>query len=221
MVIYHLVLILHTEQSLMTINRAIIISLIISVLVHFGGCTKPPPRHVNNICSIFLQYPSWYWASQQTEKDWGIPIPVQMAIIHQESRFTADAKPPRTKLLWIIPWKRPSTSYGYTQALETTWENYRNHRGGGRARDEFSDATDFIGWYSQVAYDRAGISKGDAFHLYLAYHEGVGGYIRRTYQSKTWLVNVAKKVNRKAALFNRQLNSCQSKLPTKPWYRFW
>ena len=193
--------------------------LLSAVMLQFTSCTKPPPRHANNICSIFIQYPSWYWASQKTQREWGVPIPVQMAIIHQESRFTADAKPPRTKLLWIIPWKRPSTSYGYTQALKTTWDNYQKHQGKRRNRDEFSDATDFIGWYSQTAYDRAAIPKNDALRLYLAYHEGVGGYMRKTYLQKQWLINVAKKVDRNSALFTRQLQACESILAKKPWYR--
>jgi hypothetical protein len=186
-----------------------------------AGCIQPQPRYVNNICSIFIQYPSWYWAAQETKRRWGVPIPVQMAIIHQESRFTADAKPPRTKLLWVIPWKRPSSSYGYTQALETTWKRYRAHRGGRGARDEFSDASDFIGWYAHLSQQRAGISKADAFHLYLAYHEGISGYRRGTYRRKPWLINVAKKVNRRALIFSRQLAACQAKLPRKPWYQIW
>lgn len=217
MVIYPLACIQEIRMKIKTIAN----TLLLVALLQIAACTKSPPRHVNNICSIFLQYPTWYWATQEAESQWGIPIPVQMAIIHQESRFNGTAKPPRTRLLWIIPWKRPSTSYGYTQALEITWENYRNHRGGRRKRDAFEDATDFIGWYSQVANDRAGISKRDAFHLYLAYHEGVGGYIRGTYRNKQWLINVAKKVNRRALQFSRQLTACHSRLPQKPWYRFW
>jgi hypothetical protein len=32
-----------------------------------------------------------------------------MAIIHQESKFDPSARPQRTKLLWVIPWTRPSS----------------------------------------------------------------------------------------------------------------
>jgi len=143
-----------------------------------------------------------------------------MAIIHQESKFNAKAKPPRKKLLWVIPWKRPSSSYGYSQALKQTWENYKKDSGNsGADRDEFSDATDFIGWYSHQALKRCGIPKDNAYDLYLAYHEGFGGYKKGTYLRKGWLMNVAKKVNARANTYHRQLQACQNKLPKKPLWR--
>ena len=188
-----------------------------------AGCaTTPRPNNVNNVCSIFRQYPKWYWATKAVQKKWGVPIPVTMAVMHQESRFSAKAKPPRTKLLWIIPWKRPSSAYGYSQSLKGTWENYKNHSGNGWAdRDAFGDAADFIGWYAYQAKRKAGIPRNDAYKLYLAYHEGVGGYQRRTYLKKKWLIAVARKVKARANRYSSQLKSCESKLKRKPWYRFW
>ena len=195
---------------------------VIVLSICMAACTTAPPKDVNNICSIFKQYPKWYWATQDSEKAWGVPIPVQMAIIHQESHFNAKIKPPRTKLLWVIPWKRPSSSYGYSQALKETWENYQKSSGNhGADRDEFADAADFIGWYGYQAYKRLGINRGDAYKLYLAYHEGLGGYERKTYLKKQWLINVARKVKGRAATYQSQLSQCQSKLKKKPWYRFW
>lgn len=186
------------------------------------GCATPIPNNVDNICSIFRQYPNWYWATQDVSIRWNIPIPVQMAIMHQESRYNSVARPPRTKLLWIIPWKRPSSSYGYTQALDSTWRLYKKSTGKFLAsRDNFKDAVDFIGWYSNTAYKRARIPKTDAYKLYLAYHEGVGGYLKGTYRRKQWLVNVAKKVQRQAYRYKVQLSHCQSSLGKKPWYQIW
>lgn len=191
-------------------------------LLFLSSCVTPRPHAVDNICKIFRQYPKWYWATQNTEKKWGVPINVQMAIIHQESRFTAKAKPPRTKLLWVIPWKRPSSAYGYTQALKTTWDDYKrsNHRVVAR-RDGFADAADFIGWYANTAYRKAGISRHDAYRLYLAYHEGIGGYTRRTYAKKQWLIHVAKKVNSRSSIYKAQLAQCRRYLKSKPWYQIW
>ena len=191
-------------------------------LVFLGGCTKAPPSDVNDVCSIFRQYPKWYWATKDVQTRWKVPIPVQMAIMHQESRFNSVAKPPRTKLLWIIPWKRPSSAYGYTQALEGTWKHYKRDSGNYFvSRDDFSDATDFVGWYAYQAHKKAGIARSDPYRLYLAYHEGVGGYKRRTYLSKPWLMAVARKVKRRAAIFRAQLSRCEKHLGQKPWYRFW
>ncbi len=180
------------------------------------------PSDVNNICQIFKQYPGWYWDTEDVYTRWRVPISVQMAIIYQESKFHPIAKPPRTKLLWVIPWKRPSSAYGYTQALDGTWESYVKSSGNYLAsRSSFKDSVDFIGWYAYKAHKRAGISRNDAYRLYLAYHEGVGGYQRKTYLSKPWLVKVAHKVSRQSTLYDKQLASCRTSLERKPWYRFW
>src|ERR1044071_6541090 len=124
-----------------------------------------------------------------------------MAIIHQDSKFSATARPPRTKLFSVIPWKRPTSAYGYTQALRSTWAQYKNSEGGFlSSRNDFADGVDFIGWYAYQAYIRAHIPRMDAYRLYLAYHEGVGGYQRRTYLKKPWLILVARKVKARSQL---------------------
>jgi len=197
------------------------------LITHLSACTTTPrPRRLDNICAVFRQYPKWYWAAQNTQRRWGVPVSVQMAIIHQESRFTANAKPARRKLLWIIPWTRLSSSYGYTQALKMTWENYKKSTGryggiGGASRDNFADATDFIGWYVDTAHRKLGIPRNDAYKLYLSYHEGLGGYARKTYLRKTWLIHVARKVKARAATYRAQLYRCHASLKKKPWFRFW
>ena len=56
----------------------------------------------------------------RSEKN-GSSLPyVLMAFIHQESSFQAKIKPERKKLLGVIPWLRPSSSVGYSQALKNT-----------------------------------------------------------------------------------------------------
>ena len=176
------------------------------------ACVSKPPSDVNNVCSIFRQNPGWYSDAKDVERRWKIPVPVQMAIIHQESKFDARAKPSRTKLLGVIPWRRPSSASGYTQALQGTWKQYKQSGGSLFAsRNDFGDGVDFIGWYANQAHLKAGISRTDTYSLYLAYHEGVGGYQRKTYTKKTWLLAVARKVRAKAALYSLQLNSCKGK----------
>ena len=145
-----------------------------------------------------------------------------MAIIHQESKFNGKARPERTKLLWVIPWKRPSSAYGYTQALNGTWQRYKKAHGNlFTSRDDFGDGVDFIGWYANNAYIRAGIRRDDAYSLYLAYHEGVGGYLRKTYLKKRWLIAVARKVKAQSQLYEIQLASCEKSLNKKAWYKLW
>lgn len=182
------------------------------------GCASPPPSDVNNICNIFRQYPQWYHDSKDVEKRWKVPVPVQMAIIHQESKFDASAQPRRSRVLGVIPWKRPSTAYGYTQALRSTWDQYKRTNGWiWSSRQDFADGVDFIGWYANQASLKAGVSRSDAYSLYLAYHEGVGGYQRKSYLKKSWLVSVAHKVRARAALYSMQLNSCRRQIRSRSW----
>ena len=182
------------------------------------ACAPVPPNNAMNICKIYSQYPQWYFASQKTYKKWGVPPAVQMAIIYQESSYNAYAKPPREKLLWLIPWKRPTTAQGYAQATDGTWENYIKHTGNsGASRSDFADATDFIGWYASEAQKGLGISRDNAYQLYLAYHDGLHAH-HRTYQQQQWIMQIARKVERIAQLYSAQLARCQKSLPKKHWW---
>ncbi len=190
----------------------------ILMLLSASACTTPQPQNIDNICAIFRQYPSWYWAAQDAQKRWYTPISVLMAIIHQESGFNANAKPPRTHILWIIPWFRPSSSFGYAQALNQTWQRYENAIGKHASRNNFKDAINFIGWFTTQAHARAGISRTNAYGMYLAFHEGIGGFQRKTYLRKRWLIAVAHKVSLRSYIYHKQLLRCQRSLPRKPWY---
>jgi hypothetical protein len=181
--------------------------------VILAGCATIPPDNVENICDIFRERPSWYETAKNTSARWRVPIPVMMAIIHQESRFDGTAYPPRTTVLGFIPGPRPSTAYGYAQALSETWEIYVRETGNeGADRDDFEDAIDFVGWFCHRSYLRCRIPKTDAFRLYLAHHEGQDGYNRRSYARKQWLMAVARKVKRREMIYARQLNRCRNEL---------
>jgi hypothetical protein len=186
--------------------------LVIGLLVAFllGCAAPPPPKHLDNICSIFEEKEDWYEEADQSRKRWGVPISVMMAIMHQESKFESDVLPPRTTCCLILPGPRPSSAYGYSQALDMTWETYMAATGNwGADRDEFGDAIDFIGWYCNFSHVRCGIPLGDAYNQYLAYHEGQGGFSRRSYQKKPWLKGVAAKVKRRSGLYAAQLSKCE------------
>ncbi|MBF0127157.1 MAG: transglycosylase SLT domain-containing protein [Magnetococcales bacterium] len=176
-----------------------------------AGCaTVPHVQNVENACTIFQDQSGWYEKSLAAQKKWGVPIHIQLAIIHQESRFKHDAKPSRSRLFWFIPGPRPSTAFGYAQALDGTWEQYRKHTGvWGADRDDFGDAVDFIGWYVDQSHKKCGISKWDARLQYLAYHEGQRGYNNKTYNKKPWLLKVAQRVENNAARYRMQLTQCR------------
>ena len=145
-----------------------------------------------------------------------------MAFMRQESSFVATAKPPRKKILGVIPGPRSSDAYGYSQAKDDTWTWYERSSGRyGADRDDFDDAIDFVGWYNDVSHRTNGIAKDDSFRLYLAYHEGHGGYKRGTYRSKPWLITVAKKVDSQAKRYDQQLRACVDALESRGWRGWW
>lgn len=136
-----------------------------------------------------------------------------MAFMYQESTFRAKAKPPRSKLLGFIPWRRPSSAYGYAQAIDGTWRQYQRATGEyWRVRHDFSDATDFIHWYMKEATRVNKVSPSDANNLYLNYHEGTGGFARKTYQKKAWLVRAAENVQLRSQRYREQYRRCQDSL---------
>jgi len=186
------------------------------------GCATSPPSQTDNLCDIFREKSGWYEDARKSRSQWGVPISVMMAIMHQESRFVATAKPPRKKIFGFIPGPRPSDAYGYSQAKDDTWTWYQRSSGNyGADRDDFGDAIDFVGWYGNMSNKQNGIAKDDTFRLYLAYHEGHGGYAAKSYQSKGWLVDVARKVDRQANTYNSQLKGCVQELDQKKWWKLW
>lgn len=167
------------------------------------------PRNLDDACSIFDQRPAYQKAMQNTERTWGIPVHVQMATIYQESKFVGNARTPYQFALGVIPMGRQSSAYGYSQALDGTWTEYRRDTGnrGGR-RDDIKDATDFIGWYMAESSELLKISAADAGSQYLAYHEGRAGFARGDHRSKPWLRRIAREVDARAHLYEEQLLTC-------------
>ena len=178
--------------------------------IFITGCSSIP-QNTSNSCSIFSERYLWYKHAKKTEQKWGTPIYIQLAIIKMESDFDWLAKPPRQKLFKIIPFKRPSSSFGYSQAVKGTWEQYKNETGNKLAtRTRFKDSVDFIGWYTNKTESLLKISKKDAFRQYLAYHEGWGGY--KNYKNNQKVIVLAKKVQKQSNKYKSQLKKCQKRL---------
>ena len=180
------------------------------VIISISSCRHKVPNNINNICEIFSDKYRCQKYAKNSQNKWGTPIHVQMAILFQESGFKHDAKPDRKKVLGFIPWKRKSSAYGYAQVLTTTWNEYKKQtKNRGADRDSFKDAIDFVGWYTYETNKQIKVSKWDAYSQYLAYHEGRGGFTRKTYNSKKWLIDVAKKVDKNSRVYSAQLKTCQ------------
>ena len=100
----------------MKINKEILYILLFIIITNCSSI----PSNTKNSCSIFNERYLWYKHTKKVEKKWGTPIYVQLAIIKMESDFDWLAKPARKKIFKIIPYKRPSSSFGYSQAVKGT-----------------------------------------------------------------------------------------------------
>jgi len=190
-------------------SRPLSALIIVLLLASCGGGYKAPPRNLDNACSILAQRPKYKRAFRATQRKWGVPVHVQMAVIYQESKFRSDARTPHRYALGVIPMGRVSSAYGYSQALDGTWDEYKEAVGRRRAkRDDMRDAADFMGWYMTRSYERNGIALTDARNQYLAYHEGHTGYSRGSHRSKSWLLRVASQVEQRANTYSAQLRGC-------------
>ena len=181
--------------------------LVFSIL--FISACSSVPKNTSSSCSIFNERYLWYKHAKKTEEKWGTPIYVQLAIIKMESDFDWLAKPARQKIFKVIPFKRPSSSFGYSQAVKGTWEQYKKETGNKLAtRVRFKDSVDFIGWYTNKTENILKISKKDAFKQYLAYHEGWGNF--KNYKKNKKVIGLAKKVEKQSKIYKQQLLKCKN-----------
>ncbi len=191
---------------------------LIFILISLLSCSSIP-KNTSDSCSIFDEKYFWYKHTKKVEKKWGTPIYIQLAIIKMESDFDWLAKPGRTKIFKVIPYKRLSSSFGYSQAIKGTWEQYKKETGNKLAsRVRFKDSVDFIGWYTNKTETILKISKKDAFRQYLAYHEGWGNY--KNYKKKQKVILLAKKVQNQSNKYKKQLNKCENSLTTRKYILF-
>ena len=181
---------------------------LIIFLFLISACSSVP-QNTSNSCKIFDERYLWYKHSKKVEQKWGTPIHIQLAIIKMESDFDWLAKPPRQKLFKVIPFKRPSSSFGYSQAVKGTWEQYKNETGNKLAtRARFKDSVDFIGWYTNKTNSILKISLQDAFKQYIAYHEGWGNY--KHYKKNKKVINLATKVEKQSKIYKKQFSKCSN-----------
>ena len=177
------------------------------------------PQNTADGCSIFSEKYFWYKYAKKTESKWGVPIHIQLAFIKKESDFNWLAKPPRVKLFKVIPFKRPSSSFGYSQAVEGTWRQYKRETGNKLAtRARFKDSVDFIGWYVNKTTTLLKIPKNDAYRQYLAYYKGWGDY--KNYSKDNKAIIYARSVNETASKYRKQLTLCRKNLDKKKYIIF-
>lgn len=174
------------------------------------GCASAPPKNKHNACSLLWEKEEWLDPLMQASRKWGIPKHTILSIIYHESKFVADALPPRKRFLGIsFIGRRISSAYGYSQALDGTWEDYMRSTGKWYAsRTDFGDSVDFIGWYLNNAIRSLGISRYNAYELYLSYHQGINGFRKKSYVKKPAIKNYARKVQKTALTYKGQIRGC-------------
>jgi hypothetical protein len=188
------------------------------ILFIVSSCSSIP-SNTSNSCSIFEERYLWYKHIKKSEQKWGTPIYLQLAIIKMESGFDWLAKPPRKKIFKVIPYKRLSSSFGYSQAVKGTWQQYKIETGNKLARrTRFKDSVDFIGWYTSKSSQILKISKKDVFRQYIAYHEGWGNY--KNYKKNEKIINLAKRVEKQSNIYKKQLFDCKNSLSTRKYIIF-
>lgn len=203
----------HPSRCLRLLQAAVLIGLL-------SACATTPPAQPNNLCSMFEEKRGWHSAAVKASEKWGTSMHIPLAFMYQESAFRHKARPPRNKVLGFIPWRRASTAYGYAQVLDGTWREYIKATGEyWRVRHDFADATDFIHWYIREAERRNGVSRSDAFSLYLNYHEGPAGFSRKTHESKPWLIKVATGIQMRSQRYAAQYEGCRDDLNKGLWRR--
>jgi len=191
-------------------SRRFLLSILATVcLLTLAGCASAPPRNSQNICQVFDQYPGWYRDAKDAQKRWGTPVNVLMAFVQRESSFNRKARPDRPWFLFV-PLPRKSSAYGYAQAQDPIWEEYKQANGSWfKSRKDMDDSLDFLGWYTDRIHRELGISKWDPKHLYIAYHEGIGGYRRGQWRNSSHLLQTAEGVDHRAREYGAQLKHCR------------
>ena len=186
------------------------------ILILFLTACSSVPKNTNNSCTIFEDRYLWYKHTKKVEEKWGIPVYIQLAFIKKESDFNFLARPPRHKLFKVIPYKRKSSSFGYSQAIKSSWNLYRKETGNKLAlRTSFRSSVDFVGWYLNKSHKILKIPKNDAYKLYLSYYLGWSDY--KNYSKDKKAIIYAKSVKDIASKYRKQLTTCRDQLNRKKY----
>lgn len=170
-------------------------------------------KNKENACKILKENNDWLIAAQASYKKWGTPISIQLSFVYHESSFVHDARPFKKDNRYPFGKRYLSTALGFSQALDGTWGDYLKETTIKKPdRKNFGHSVDFIGWYNSKSFKSLKIKHNDAYNLYLAYHEGRGGWKKGYHLKQKWLMNYARSVQKKAELYSKQINGCNLRL---------
>ena len=188
-------------------------NLIYSIIFFFLVSCSSVPKYPQNACKIFGEKYFYLKYTRAASKKWGVPISSILAVINKESGFRRFAKPKRTKLFKIIPYRRPSSSLGYSQSIKSSWDLYKKENNKPAAlRISYKSSSDFIGWYFWKANKINKVSLNNTRDLYLNYYLGFSAYKNKAYQNDKKAIIFAKSVEKQAKIYKSQLRECKSVL---------
>ena len=180
------------------------------VFLFLTSCSSVP-KYPQNACKIFSEKYFYLKYTREASKKWGVPISSILAVINKESSFKRFAKPKRKKLFKIIPYRRPSSSLGFSQAVNKTWDLYKKENNKPVAlRISFKNSSDFIGWYFLKTNKINKVSIKDTRNMYLNYYLGWAAYKNKAYEKDRKAILFAKNVEKQAKIYKNQLRECKS-----------
>ena len=196
-------------------------NLIYFIVIFFLTSCSSVPKYPQNACKIFGENYLWYKSITKSSKKYDVPVHIILAFVNKESGFNRWAKPKRKKLFKIIPYKRPSSSFGYSQAVNKTWELYKTETDNPLAlRARFKDSVMFIGWYIKKTNKINKIPVSDSYRQYLNYYLGWGNYAKKVYRTDKKAIIFAKSVEKQSKIYKTQLRECQESLDRNKYIIF-
>ena len=199
------------------LNKSLIYLFFLSFLASFSSV----PKYPQNACKIFGENYLWYKSAKKSSETYGAPVHMILAFVKKESGFNRWAKPKRKKLFKVLPYKRPSSSFGYSQAVNKTWELYKNETNNPLAlRSRFKDSVMFIGWYIKKTNKINKIPFNDSYRQYLNYYLGWGAYSKKVYKIDKKAIIFAKSVEKQSKIYKKQLRECQKSLDRNKYIIF-
>ena len=197
------------------------ITLLYFVIFSLLASCNSIPKNTENACSIFSERYLWYKYVKNSSEKYGAPVHMILAFVNKESGFHRYARPERTKLFKIIPYKRPSSSLGYSQAVKKTWEQYKKETNNPLAlRTRFYDSVMFIGYYINKTHKINKIPLNDSYRQYLNYYLGQNAYANKAYKTDKKAIIFAKSVQKQSNIYRKQLKSCKKSLDRKKYIIF-
>ena len=195
------------------LNKILNKNLIYLIIFFIIASCSSIPKYPSNACKIFGEKYLWYKSIKKSSDKYGAPIHIILAFVNKESGFKRWAKPERHKLFKVIPYKRKSSSLGYSQAVKKTWKQYKTETNNNLAlRTRFKDSVMFIGWYINKTNKINKIPLSDSYRQYLNYYLGWGSYAKKIYKTDKNAILYAKSVEKQSRIYKNQLRDCQKVL---------